>query len=108
MTENNAAHAVEVCPECDIAGCKHIRERSKLRADGVQAGDERDTGKDRLAFHIWALVRGMDITLNDSCGYQSPLTQRAWMRWNTTESPTPSVVKQSLTATQTGEKGEGE
>lgn len=46
------------------------------------AATERDTGKDRLAFHIWALVRGLDITPNDSCGYVSPATLRAWMRWN--------------------------
>lgn len=57
------------------------------------AGDVRDTGKDRLAFHIWALVRGMDITVNDSCGYQSPLTQRAWMRWNPSEPATGSAGK---------------
>ncbi|WP_454674875.1 hypothetical protein [Achromobacter pestifer] len=62
------------------------------------AGDERDTGKDRLAFHIWALVRGMDITLNDSCGYQSPLTQRAWMRWNPTERAAPAAKKQDIPA----------
>lgn len=46
------------------------------------AATARDTGKDRLAFHIWALVRGLDITPNDSCGYVSPATLRAWMRWN--------------------------
>lgn len=46
----------------------------------------RDTGKDRLSFHIWALVHGMDITPNDSCGYVSPLTQHAWMKWNPPES----------------------
>jgi hypothetical protein len=49
---------------------------------GERAATERDTGKDRLAFEIWALVRGLDITPNDACGYVAEVTKRAWMRWN--------------------------
>lgn len=41
-----------------------------------------DTGKDRLAFEIWALVRGLDITPNNSCGYENVATLDHWMRWN--------------------------
>ncbi|MFY2843552.1 hypothetical protein ACOTJF_17840 [Achromobacter ruhlandii] len=44
--------------------------------------NDLDTGADRFAFHIWALVRRMDITPGDDCGYKNADTETAWLRWN--------------------------
>ncbi|CAE32685.1 hypothetical protein [Bordetella bronchiseptica] len=83
---------------------------AQASAEARDAAAVRDTGKDRLSFHIWALVHGMDITPNDSCGYVSPLTQRAWMRWNPPApaalAAQPGAIRNPLIAEPSGNPGE--
>src|SRR3546814_20731896 len=65
----------------DLQRCERI-----TAAPDSETGDrlaiQRDTDKDRLAFQIWALVRGLDITPDNACGYEVSVTQNAWLRWN--------------------------
>src|SRR3546814_15591850 len=44
QTKRLRGGAVEVCPECDIAGCRHIRARAALAAQHAASAKPVDNG----------------------------------------------------------------
>jgi hypothetical protein len=104
------AHAVEVCPDCDIAGCRHIRFRSHRASDmhnefdymvqdGIYTAEELASRRNKMVYATNPIPRD---TLFDPLGKFG--SQDKWFREYLIRHAIPHINQDRKTAEQTREE----